>query len=200
PALAMLAALILLVALAHALDGAVWNWLKPADGAALERLERSDLYRLFRVVGYLPTWIVLAVAVALALPGQGDRRLRAGLAVGLAAAGAGGLAEVAKLVIARERPGLAGEYIYRGLFAGFRDGANLGMPSSHAAVAFGAAFGVAAALPRAAPIAMLCAAGCALTRLLSGAHFLSDCVGALLLGWLAARAVARVVKPVPFRR
>ena len=62
------------------------------------------------------------------------------------------------------------------------------MPSSHAAVAFGGAWMLAALYPRAAPIALALAAGCALTRVLEGDHWLSDVVAAGALGWAVARA------------
>jgi len=60
------------------------------------------------------------------------------------------------------------------------------MASSHTAVAFGAAAMLARLFPGARIVWYGVAAGCALTRVASGAHFMSDVVVGALLGWLAA--------------
>jgi membrane-associated phospholipid phosphatase len=57
----------------------------------------------------------------------------------------------------------------------------LGFPSTHAVVAFAGAFAMARLSPRSAPIWLALGAGCALTRLLDGKHFLSDVVAAAVL-------------------
>jgi undecaprenyl-diphosphatase len=56
------------------------------------------------------------------------------------------------------------------------------MPSSHALVAFAGAAALARLFPRATPIWYALAVGCGITRLLSGAHFLSDVVVGALIG------------------
>ncbi len=111
---------------------------------------------------------------------------------------AGALAELAKLVVSRERPvrGDAiqneGAYVWKGLFQGFADSSNLGMPSSHAAVAFGGAAMLGVLFPPIRWLMLALAAGCGLTRMLSGAHFASDVVVGAGLGVLTAWALGLV--------
>ena len=112
------------------------------------------------------------------------------------AALAGGMAEILKPLIGRFRPDQTlanGEHV-DGWFVlappgervqAFGDNA-LGLASSHAAVAFGAAASIGLMLPPLRPILYAFAAGCALTRVLSGAHFVSDTVIAAMLGVGAA--------------
>jgi membrane-associated phospholipid phosphatase len=56
------------------------------------------------------------------------------------------------------------------------------MPSSHALIAFSGAAALAILFPRATPIWYALAIGCAITRLLAGAHFLSDVVAGTIIG------------------
>ena len=87
-----------------------------------------------------------------------------------------------KLLVRRDRPG-----VYDGAY-GFRPWADhpfsssgFGMPSSHALIAFSGAAALAVLFPRATPIWYALAVGCAITRVLSGAHFVSDVtVGAII--------------------
>lgn len=183
--LAWAAAVVVPLVVLHLLDRELWRALRVEDKP---RLERQDWYRLLRIAGYVPTWIVLGLGVWLATrrsardPGQAA----AGVLLPIAAGLAGLAAELLKLVLARERPGETGEHIYRGLFAGLADGSNLGLPSSHAAVAFGAAFLVCRAWPAACGPALLLASGCGLSRVLVGAHFVTDTALAAVVGYAAA--------------
>lgn len=154
----------------------------------LPRLEERHWYWTFRVLGSLSFWIPMAVVLALCTPS-----LRAGidrawrLLASAVLAGAG--AELLKLLAGRDRPiNTGGDYVYRGLLERFTDPAG-GMPSSHAAVAFGALSLLAFlhAHPRARAALLLAAAGCALTRVISGAHFLTDVYVGALLGYASAR-------------
>lgn len=160
-----------------------------------------DWGRLLRVMGFLGTWV--ALAVALWLHERGDDRLgalaarRGWLLLGSAAFG-GLLAEVLKLLIRRERPA-----VHDGLY-GFRDfaertwsTAGLALPSSHALVAFGGAAMLARLYPRARWVGYVLAAGCAITRVLAQAHFVSDVVLAAGLGWIVAWMLARRWPPSP---
>lgn len=189
--LATIAAALALFALASVLDRWAYGAFKSADTA---RAESRDWYRLMRVVGYLPAW-VLAALVAWILSRKEAIAARVSLALSMLAGAAlsGAAAELLKLVIARERPGEDARYVFRGLFAGFSNGSNLGLPSSHAAVAFGGAIAVSLARPSLAPVALLMAAGCAWTRLLSGDHFLSDVTGAALLAYAVAVPTCRAL-------
>jgi membrane-associated phospholipid phosphatase len=169
---------LILITLAHLLDA-------PALALRTPGLSETDGHRALRVAGFLPVWIALGTALALH-----TRRRAEGVALVVSAGLSGLLAEVGKLLIRRGRPGAGDGYVFLPLPEGLST-AGLGMPSSHAAVAFGGAFLLARRYPAAAPVVLLWAAGCGLTRLLDGAHFLSDVVAAGCLGWLVARAVAR---------
>ncbi|MEN0019649.1 MAG: phosphatase PAP2 family protein [Planctomycetota bacterium] len=84
-------------------------------------------------------------------------------------------------------------WLERGFLRGFADGSNLAFPSSHAATAFGGAIALAFLMPRLTPLLLPLAAGCALTRLLAGAHWLSDVVAGAMLGYAAALLIRRWV-------
>lgn len=175
------------IALAHVLDRWAWQWT-----AVGKEVERRDWWQFLRVFGYLPLWVALAFAIDLGRTALSPRpRNRPGLAALLAAALAGGLAEALKFVIGRGRPSDTGDYVWHGLFAPL-DVGNRGIPSSHAAVAFGGALALSAAFPRAAPVLLTLAAGCGFSRMLSGAHFLSDVLAGAALGALSACLFQRV--------
>lgn len=153
----------------------------------LQHIEYHDWYRLLRIMGYMGTWFIVGAVYI-----SHDRNRHRGLAIILSALIAGALAELLKLIVARERPSLNNEiqpglYHFRGLFAGFDDGSNLGFPSSHAAVAFGGCLMLACFLPKAHTLLFCLALGCGITRMLSGAHFATDVFGGALLGWVSAR-------------
>lgn len=153
----------------------------------IQHIQDHDWYRLLRIMGYLGTWLLVCIVYI-----AHDRHQHRGLAVLFSAGAAGIVAELLKLTIARERPvqdGVIqpGLYHFRGLFAGFQDGANLGLPSSHAAVAFGGCLMMAHFLPRARTTLFLLALGCGLTRMLTGAHFATDVFVGALIGWGCSR-------------
>lgn len=154
-------------------------------------IEHHDWYRLLRVTGFMGAWVLIGALFILH-----DRSRHRGLALILAPAAAGLMAELLKLVIARERPvedGVIqpGFYHFRGLFAGFSDGSNLGLPSSHAAVAFGGCLMLTALVPHTRRLLIALATGCAITRMLTGAHFASDVYLGAILGWIAAMWLTR---------
>lgn len=167
------------------LDHVLWKALRADDS-----ISKRDWYIMLRSAGYFPTWLIASCALWLvsALGGHGHPTRHFGLCL---SAGASGLAaELLKLIVSRSRPGETGLYEYRGLFQGFADGSNLGMPSSHAAVAFGAAFAAVRLYPGAGWVLLPLAGGCTLTRLMMGDHFTSDAYVAAWLGWLAAWVLA----------
>jgi membrane-associated phospholipid phosphatase len=160
----------------------------------------SDLGRLLRVAGYLPTWLLGAAAFMLhdrarrPAPVGGPWRRGALLALAPVLGGLG--AEGLKLLLRRERPGAHdGAWVFRPFLERPFDTGGLGLPSSHAMVAFAGASMAAALLPRTAPVWLLWAAGCAATRVLTQAHFTSDVVVAGIAGALVTQllllAVAR---------
>lgn len=154
-----------------------------------------DWGRLLRIMGFLGTWLALAIAVRLHEGGDERGRplasRRASLLIGSATLG-GLVAEILKLLIRRERPA-----VHDGLY-GFREfgertwsTAGLALPSSHTLVAFAGAAMLARLYPRARWVGYSLAAGCAATRVLTRAHFVSDVVLAAGLGWIVAWALAR---------
>ena len=185
PAIAiLLAALATLAALW--LDPIVYHRLPVMD------LERRDWGRVLRVMGTMYLWAPLAMAFWLEGRARDPARARAAWLLAIAPAVAGLLAELLKLLIRRERPNLHdGEYVYRSFMERPFDSHDLGFPSSHATVAFGGATIVARQYPRAAWVAYLLASGCAITRVIVQAHFLSDVIGGALVGWAVATILAR---------
>lgn len=150
---------------------------------------------MFRTMGYLPGWLILAVGLVLVdlrrdrTPPLSQFWARGALLAG-AATLSGVLAMALKLSIRRKRP-----FADDSLFYAFRPFAEdpwttsrLGMPSSHAAVAFGAAFMLCRFHPAGSPVWLLFGLGCAATRLFAQAHFLSDIVVAGFLGYAVAWA------------
>ncbi|MEP6692688.1 MAG: phosphatase PAP2 family protein [Gemmatimonadaceae bacterium] len=155
------------------------------DQWVYDHVARPDVYehdwgRMLRMVGYLPTWIAVAVGAACADPTVRDWRgtARSAPALVLYSATAGGIAaELLKLVIRRRRPDAAhGVHLFRAWSDHPLSNGGFGMPSSHALVAFGAAVMLARVYPRGRILWYALAAGCAATRVLSRAHFLSDVV------------------------
>ncbi|MCL4221342.1 MAG: phosphatase PAP2 family protein [Phycisphaerales bacterium] len=159
-----------------------------------QHLERNDWYQMFRAVGFLPMWLFLGGAMA--LHEWRERTPRpTGLIIMGCATGAGLLAELLKVVLGRHRPDEQGHLDWNPLLGAIYDpdkyGSSLGLPSSHAAVAFGGAVAVALLYPGARWIALAAASGCAITRLVAGAHALSDLLLAGLIGWVVAALLTR---------
>ena len=164
--------------LAITLDPWVWRHV------ALESVHDTDWGRMLRVTGSLVFWLPLAIAVRLALHRSGAERPGRAWLLFWGPALAGGVGELLKLLVRRERPGLAdGEYVFRAFADRPWSTSALGFPSSHVIVAFGGAAILARLFPGTAPVAYFLAAGCAVTRVLARAHFASDVVGAALAGW-----------------
>jgi membrane-associated phospholipid phosphatase len=168
------------------------------DGWAYRVLVMPDVYdhdwgRMLRVAGFLPTWAVVCAALLLSQPRSGpwpnSTRWRALLP--LIAATLGGIAaEVLKLLLRRERPEAhAGDYVFRSWRDHPLSTGGLALPSSHALVAFAAAAMLARLYPRARWLWYALAAGCALTRVLARAHFLSDVTLSAIIGWAVAALV-----------
>ena len=187
----------LVTAVAHLLDPYAWQSLRDA------RVNERDWGRLLRSAGYVPTWLVGALALwlagrRLATDAAGDqvatraRLRREAWLLALVPAVLGGVPAVLKIAARRPRPAAApGADGLRPRHVDFWSTRGLGFASSHTAVAFGAAALLARRFPGSAPAWYLLAVGCALTRVMAGAHFLSDTVGAAALGWLIAEAAWR---------
>ena len=178
-----------LTGLAWMADGWVYAyWYDP-------KVYDRDWGRLLRIIGFLGTWLALAVAIALQEGAEPARRVlakrRASLLFWSAALG-GLVAEVGKLVIRRERPEPNdGVHAFRDWADRTWSSAGLAMPSSHTLVAFAGAAMLARVYPRARWVGYALAAGCGLTRVMARAHFLSDVVLAAGLGWAVAAVLVR---------
>jgi len=164
------------------------SWLDPWVFATVraEGIYNQDWGRLLRVMGFAPTWILIALGITLSRRGlaasHGVRAVRMpGLFLLASIAATGLVGELVKLVVRRGRPvPTDGLYSLVPWTGSWSTGA-LGFPSTHAIVAFAGAFAMAKLSPRSAPVWLALGAGCALTRLLDGKHFLSDVVAAAVL-------------------
>ena len=146
--------------------------------------------RLLRVIGWLPFWVLAGVALYRSATTLLARR-HAIILIGSPTL-SGAMSELLKLIIRRERPGPnAGSYVFRGFAEHTFSTAGLGMPSGDATVAFAACVVAARLWPRARGIWYGLAIGCALARVLSHAHFLSDVTAAAILGSVVADALWR---------
>ncbi len=173
-------------AAAMLVDRTVYQWLHAPS------VYDRDLGRLLRVMGFGGTWIALALAVGLVSDGGPARARRRGWLLFWSPMLAGAVAELLKIVVRRERPGLHdGAYGFRAWDERTWSGAGLAFPSSHTAVAFGGAAMLARLFPRARWVGYALAVGCAATRVFARAHFVSDVVFAAGLGWLVSWALWR---------
>lgn len=138
--------------------------------------------RLLRIIGYLPFWLLAAIAFYRI--GTSATPRRQALLLVAAPALSGALSELLKLLIRRERPrDTAGAYLFRPFVEHPFSTGPLGMPSGDATVAFAAAVILARLWPRARGIWYGLAVGCALARVAARAHFLSDVTVGALLGY-----------------
>jgi len=186
---------VLALLLAHLAD----SWA--AVHLVFPHLGNTDLGRLLRILGFLPTWIAVAAALVMtdwplrAVNGAWATWRRGLLVVGSATL-SGAAAELLKIVIRRERPGdEAAGYVFRAWSDRTFSTAGLGIPSSHVMVAFGALAMLARLFPRARPVWYLLAAGCAVSRVAAHAHFLSDVTAAGILGIIVAGLLWRRFPP-----
>jgi len=185
------------------------NWFFRVAYVGPERLgevESRAWYQILRQTGDIRTWLIVALAIFAhafwrAFGGNSPRiRLGGIITIALAPIVSGLFAEILRAVLGRERPlSEAGEFqghIWRHVFAGvYHDGrwfdvSNLGLPSSHAAVAMAGAIAVARAFPGSGFVLVPIAFGCAFTRMLSGRHFSSDVFFGIIVGWAVGSLTA----------
>lgn len=198
------------IALAMCWDRAVYLGLRPGgpgaspeeSAAAKAVLESRAWYQALYVLGTLWPWLIVAAALVFADIGGGPARAARGVRRALfllAGAGLGGaVTESAKILFRRLRPELTdGYYGFRPPWENFWSGSNLGLPSSHAGVAFGAAFAMCCIFPRAWPVFLGAAIGCSLSRVLAGAHFLSDVVVAAFMAYWVVWGLRRLGRGRP---
>lgn len=168
---------IAIIVAAHLGDRWAWNHFTRPD------VYEHDWGRMLREVGFLPSWLLASCALWL----HTRDRSRA-LLVALTPTAGGALCALLQVLIRRERPGLhEGRYVFRAFTDRPWHGAEFGLPSSHALVAFSGAWMLCRLYPRARLVWLVLAIGCALTRVLAQAHFLSDVVVAAVAGyWIVA--------------
>lgn len=163
----------LLVIIAHLGDSWAWTHVVQPD------VYDHDLGRMFRTAGFLPLWLLLAVALWLV-----TRDRRRAFLLGLVPTGAGAVCAILQILVRRERPGLhGGAYVFRAFGDRPFHGSEFGLPSSHAMVAFSGAFLLTRMYPKGWPIWLLFALGCAWSRVAAQAHFLSDVTVAAVAAW-----------------
>lgn len=194
----------------------IWRWLRPLlllllgilvlalDRQLLEMLAwphrppKSDLLLLLRVWGSMWTWLLLTIFIAV-LELRGNRRppaqIHSRLGVLMLSPLLGGLAaELLKLLLRRERPSDLDVYVFRAWAERPLSTGGLGLPSSHAAVAFAGSAALALLFPELRWPALVMALGCGFTRIATGAHYPSDVLLAALVGigcawWVDRRLV-----------
>ncbi|WP_428389330.1 phosphatase PAP2 family protein [Mucisphaera sp.] len=161
------------------------------DHFTYKRTEIEDWHRLFRIAGYIPTWLLVAAVLYIQL----GRRARIGLwhpakILFIPILAAAALSEVLKVISKRHRPEVGeGAYTWRPWADDFLSTSGIGLPSGHAATAFAAAFILTRLYPKSLPIWAILGLGCAATRLLTGSHFTTDLVVSATIGYAIARTV-----------
>lgn len=172
------------IAVAHLFDGWAFRTLR------VENIYGEDWGRFLRVLGFFPLWIAAGVALIVEDRDRGKRIVRGRGGLLILGAGLGGLvAELLKILFRRLRPGELGEYVFRPWSERTFSSGGLGLPSSHAMVAFGAAAILSHLFPRTWWLWWGLAWGCGLSRVAAGAHFLSDVAVAACAAWLIAQAL-----------
>jgi membrane-associated phospholipid phosphatase len=159
---------------------------------------KGDVYYLLRIGGSMWTWLLISISIALAFPRSDSpsplklRVERGSVSLKIAAisiclsAGLGGLiAEFLKLIIRRERPIDQEVYVFRAFSERAWSTSGLGLPSSHAAVAFGGSLALITIFPTLRWPALGMAIGCGFTRISSGAHYPTDVAAGALVGFFA---------------
>jgi membrane-associated phospholipid phosphatase len=172
---------VLAIVVAHLGDR--WAWSHLVSRGVYDH----DLGRMLRTIGYLPFWLVAGLALWLQ-----SRDARRGLLLALTPGVGGLIDEVLKILSQRERPGLHdGAYFFRSFTGEWWKTSDIGLPSSHAMVAFSAAWILCRFYPKASVVWIGLAAGCAITRVAAQAHFLSDVTVAGVAGIVVAEVVYR---------
>lgn len=173
--LVLVAGAIGLILLANLADAVAYTYL------SYPPVYQQNLGRLIRVAGWLPFWLLAAAAFYRVA--QSPAGKRHALLLMSAPTLSGALSEFLKLLVRRERPTAAeGAYVFRAFRDHPFDTGRFGMPSGDATVAFAAAAILTRVWPEARILWFALAIGCALGRVLSRAHFLSDVTVAALLG------------------
>lgn len=162
----------------------------------------SGLLNLLKEAGYFQTWIIVSAALLLIdLPKKvkgSYNFLRRAVFLVSASLVSGIIAEILKLIIRRERP----EPLYfnggnfRGWVGAWWKSNDLGTPSSHAMVAFGAAWALCILFPQARIVWIFIGVGCAFSRMAHQAHLLGDVYIACVLSYIITKILAKKILPL----
>ena len=175
--------------------------LTPVDGWIVSSMpeksdfERGDLLSLFRVLGYLPTWILVAVVLWAARRGTGrSHNDSPSWSLVLTPLISGAVSEALKPIFRRPdpQPGSEGSWQRSPLGEAWWDGTDFCFPSGHSAVAFGAALAICRRWPGTTPWILFAATGCAATRIIERGHYPTDVLASLLI----ALVVSQWIEPV----
>ena len=187
----LLLALGVFILASHALD----TWAYAASAAYTKSLPKPvamyDWYQLLRQLGSILTWAIIALAWWLASIGVRARHdlprpERLPVAILLAVAVAGAIAEGIKPLIGRMRPeDTDGTYQFMEWSKRASEWSDLGIPSSHAAVAFASAMVITRWRPLAGLALIPLACGTCFTRIVNANHFLSDTAAGAAIGIVA---------------
>jgi membrane-associated phospholipid phosphatase len=164
-------------------------------------IEIRDWFRLFRGIGYVPTWLIVALVMFLVYGEKspasdgGPSGLARALFLASSALGGGLAALLLKIVFRRLRQSEADGmwYVLRPLTERPLDAGGLSMPSEHAAVAFAAAFAMCILIPQGRWVWLALAIGCGVTRILQHAHYASDVYVSALVAWLVVRKLTKLI-------
>jgi membrane-associated phospholipid phosphatase len=161
----------------------------------LGRLLKGDLYYLFRIWGSLWPWLLFSIALAISCRGKEQpNRAKQSAFLLLSPALSGAWAELLKMTLRRERPSQLEAYVFRSFTDRPWSSSGLGLPSSHAAVAFGGSMALIILFPRLRWPALVMAVGCALTRVVAGAHYPTDIYIGSLVGAVTGFLLAHWLK------
>lgn len=181
------------LAAALVLDGPAVALMRDVGFERLKAFRDRDWWQLFRQVGSVWAWVLVSGALVLHASGEGgmgrQRTMVRSLTPLIAAILGGALAELFKMFACRMRPEFAvppDVWAWANLADQFPSTRGIGMPSSHAATAFGGAWGLAMLFPRAGLVGLIAAVGCAATRVIAGAHYPSDVYVGAVVGYASA--------------
>lgn len=175
-------------------DRAIWLHFAKPIFQRFEAFEKAYWFVAPRQLGQAYVWGAVAALLVLFPFFQPDthrvrRGLRRGVFLFLCFAVPGIIAEILKVALGRLRPEAAdGHYIFAWSDP-IAEQFGRGLPSSHAATAFGAAFAMSVLVPRLTPLWWILGLAGALSRIAAGAHFTSD----IFLGFALALFLGRAI-------
>jgi membrane-associated phospholipid phosphatase len=156
------------------------------------RSGNNDWHRMFRTCGFLPTWLFVGAVLMLHQRHRTKATLRrhlgtrwpAGLILITNVISCGLMGELIKMIVRRERPNAHdGFYVFRPFTEKPFGTGGLGFPSSHAIIAFAAAWILCRLYPKTWPVWLILGIGCAVARVRSGSHFVSDVTASMIISY-----------------